>query len=212
MGLIGCNVYGAWIGNRKGNTMENTNEVTTVNQVADGVSIEFDTTKGTTEVNAENSVTMSKADFNKAIQSAEDKLRGKYSKEIKELKDKIQELTPVQKSQAEIDLENRIAALEESERNIAAQKRRLDVQENLSNKGVDKALVDYLKDDADVDALVNIIDGIVKSRMKSNGYVPTEHSSDEKVTPEEFKRMTYSQKVELSERSPELFKRLSSRR
>lgn len=192
--------------------MENTNEVTTVNQVADGVSIEFDTTKGTTEVNAENSVTMSKADFNKAIQSAEDKLRGKYSKEIKELKDKIQELTPVQKSQAEIDLENRIAALEESERNIAAQKRRLDVQENLSNKDVDKALVDYLKDDADVDALVNIIDGIVKSRMKSNGYVPTEHSSDEKVTPEEFKRMTYSQKVELSERSPELFKRLSSRR
>lgn len=188
--------------------MENTNEVTTVNQVADGVSMKIDTTKGT-EVNTEDSVTMSKADFDKAIQSAEDKLRGKYSKEIKELKDKIQELTPVQKSQAEIDLENRIAALEESERNIAAQKRRLDVQENLSNKGVDKALVDYLKDDADVDALVNIIDGIVKSRMKSNGYVPTEHSSDEKVTPEEFKKMTYSQKLELSERSPELFKRLS---
>lgn len=192
--------------------MENTNEIASINQVADGLSMKIDTTKGTTEVNAENSVTMSKADFDKAIQSAEDKLRGKYSKEIQELKDKIQELTPVQKSQAEIDLENRIAALEESERNIAAQKRRLDVQENLSNKGVDKALVDYLKDDADVDALVNIIDGIVKSRMKSNGYVPTEHSSDEKVTPEEFKRMTYSQKVELSERSPELFKRLSSRR
>ena len=165
--------------------MENTNEITSINQVADGVSMKIDTTKGT-EVNTEDSVTMSKADFDKAIQSAEDKLRGKYSKEIKELKDKIQELTPVQKSQAEIDLENRIAALEESERNIAAQKRRLDVQENLSNKGVDKALVDYLKDDADVDALVNIIDGIVKSRMKSNGYVPTEHSSDEKVTPEEF--------------------------
>lgn len=191
--------------------MENTNEITSINQVADGVSMKIDTTKGT-EVNTEDSVTMSKADFDKAIQSAEDKLRGKYSKEIKELKDKIQELTPVQKSQAEIDLENRIAALEESERNIAAQKRRLDVQENLSNKGVDKALVDYLKDDADVDALVNIIDGIVKSRMKSNGYVPSEHSSDEKITPEEFKRMTYSQKVELSERSPELFKRLSSRR
>nr|UVM82135.1 MAG: protein of unknown function DUF4355 [Bacteriophage sp.] len=191
--------------------MENTNEITSIKQVADGVSMKIDTTEGT-EVNTEDSVTMSKADFDKAIQSAEDKLRGKYSKEIKELKDKIQELTPVQKSQAEIDLENRIAALEESERNIAAQKRRLDVQENLSNKGVDKALVDYLKDDADVDALVNIIDGIVKSRMKSNGYVPTEHSSDEKVTPEEFNKMTYSQKLELSERSPELFKRLSSRR
>ena len=61
--------------------MENTNEITSINQVADGVSMKIDTTKGT-EVNTEDSVTMSKADFDKAIQSAEDKLRGQYSKEI----------------------------------------------------------------------------------------------------------------------------------
>ena len=73
-----CNVYGAWIGNRKGNTMENTNEITSINQVANGMSMKIDTTEGT-EVNTEDSVTMSKADFDKAIQSAEDKLRGKYS-------------------------------------------------------------------------------------------------------------------------------------
>lgn len=197
--------------------MENTNTNTEVNvdtQGKDGVTTEVDTTTNT-DVNTENNadtVTMSKADYNKAIQSAEDRVRGKYSKEINDLKAKVQELSPVEKSQAEIELENRIAALEESERNIAEQKRKLDFQENLSNKGLDKSLVDFLKDDTDVDALVSVIDEIVKSRMKSNGYVPTEHSSDDKVTPEEYKKMSYSEKVALSEKSPELFKRLSGRK
>ncbi len=197
--------------------MENTNTNTEVNvdtQGKDGVTTEVDTTTNT-DVNTENNadtVTMSKADYDKAIQSAEDRVRGKYSKEINDLKAKVQELSPVEKSQAEIELENRIAALEESERNIAEQKRKLDFQENLSNKGLDKSLVDFLKDDTDVDALVSVIDEIVKSRMKSNGYVPTEHSSDDKVTPEEYKKMSYSEKVALSEKAPELFKRLSGRK
>lgn len=197
--------------------MENTNTNTEVNvdtQGKDGVTTEVDTTTNT-DVNTENNadtVTMSKADYDKAIQSAEDRVRGKYSKEINDLKAKVQELSPVEKSQAEIELENRIAALEESERNIAEQKRKLDFQENLSNKGLDKSLVDFLKDDTDVDALASVIDDIVKSRMKSNGYVPTEHSSDDKVTPEEYKKMSYSEKVALSEKSPELFKRLSGRK
>lgn len=197
--------------------MENTNTNTEVNvdtQGKDGVTTEVDTTTNT-DVNTENNadtVTMSKADYDKAIQSAEDRVRGKYSKEINDLKVKVLKLSPVEKSQAEIELENRIAALEESERNIAEQKRKLDFQENLSNKGLDKSLVDFLKDDTDVDALVSVIDEIVKSRMKSNGYVPTEHSSDDKVTPEEYKKMSYSEKVALSEKSPELFKRLSGRK
>lgn len=163
-------------------------------------------------VNTEETVTMSKADYDKAIQSAEDKIRGHYSKELKDLKDKIKELTPVEKSQAEIDLENRIAALEKSEKEVAAKEKRLAFQESLSNKGIDKALIDYLQDDADVDALSNVIDEIVKSRMKSSGYVPGEHSSDDKVTPEEFKKMSYSQKVNIMQNNPELYKRLMANR
>ena len=164
------------------------------------------------EVNTEETVTMSKADYDKAIQSAEDKIRGHYSKEIKDLKDKIKELTPVEKSQAEIDLENRIAALEESERIVASQKKRLEFQENLTNKGLDKSLVDFLKEDTDIDALVSVVDGIVKSRMKSTGYVPSEHSSDDKITPEEFNKMSYSQKLNVMQSQPELYKRLMANR
>ena len=195
--------------------MENNNETNIENnvdtEVKDGVQ---DNNSDTTTKDEESTdtVTMSKADYDKAIQSAEDKVRGKLSKEINTLKEKIKELSPVEKSQAEIDLENRIAALEESERQVQEQKRKLEIQELLSGKNLDKSLVDFLKDDADVEALSNIIDEIVKSRMKSNSYVPGDHTSDDKVTPEEFKKMSYSQKLELSEKSPELFKRLMAKK
>ena len=195
--------------------MENNNETNIENnvdtEVKDGVQ---DNNSDTTTKDEESTdtVTMSKADYDKAIQSAEDKVRGKLSKEINTLKEKIKELSPVEKSQAEIDLENRIAALEESERQVQEQKRKLEIQELLSGKNLDKTLVDFLKDDADVEALSNIIDEIVKSRMKSNSYVPGDHTSDDKVTPEEFKKMSYSQKLELSEKSPELFKRLMAKK
>lgn len=163
------------------------------------------------EVNTEETVTMSKADYDKAIQSAEDKIRGHYSKELKDLKDKIKELTPVEKSQAEIDLENRIAALEKSEKEVAAREKRLAFQENLSNKGIDKSLFDYLKDDTDVDALSNVIDEIVKARMKSNGYVPTNHSSDDSVSQEEFDKMSYDKRVEIYQKNPTLYEKLTKR-
>lgn len=154
------------------------------------------------------SVTFTEDEVNKKIQSAEDKLRTKYVKEIKDLQEQVKKLSPVEKTQAEIDIENRLAALEASEKAVADRERKIAVQEKLSGSGLDKALADYLKDDVDVDALSSIVENIVKSRMKNNGYVPNEHGSDEKVTPEDFKKMTYSQKVEYSQKHPESYKRL----
>lgn len=194
--------------------MENTNTETSVDtEVKDGVSTEVETTTNNdVDTKNEDTVTMSKADYEKAIQSAEDKVRGKMSREIKTLQDKVKELSPVEKTQTEIDLENRLAALEESEKKVAEQKRRLEFQENLTNKGLDRTLVDFLKDDTDVDALSNVIDEIVKSRMKSNGYVPTNHSSDDSVSQEEFNKMSYDKRVEIYEKNPSLYERLTKRR
>lgn len=194
--------------------MENTNTETTVvdTEVKDGASAADETTREDVDTKNAETVTISKTDYDKAIQSAEDKIRGHYSKEINDLKDKIKELTPVEKSQAEIDLENRIAVLEESERIVAAQKKRLEFQENLTNKGLDKSLVDFLKEDTDVDALVSVVDGIVKSRMKSTGYVPTSHDSDDLVSQEEFNKMSYDKRVELYKKNPTLYERLTKRR
>ena len=176
----------------------------------DGADTKSETTD--TKDDTKETVTMSKADYDRAIQSAEDKLRGKLSKQIRDLEAKVKELSPVEKSQAEIDLENRIAALEASEKAVADRERKIATQEKLSASGLDKTLVDYIKDDADIDALSNIVDEIVKSRMKSSGYVPTDHDSEGKVTQEEFSKMSYSQKVEYSQKHPESFKRFMGKK
>lgn len=172
----------------------------------DGAGVNTDTTD--TNDTTQEIVTMSKADYNKAIQSAEDKVRGKAAKEIRDLQAKIKELSPVEKTQAEIDVENRLAALEASEKAVAERERKIAVQEKLSGSGLDKALADYLKDEVDVDKLTVLVDGIVKSRMKENGYVPSNHSSDDKVTPEEFKKWSYSKKEKFAQEHPESYKRL----
>lgn len=172
------------------------------------------TNTGTTDTKdaAQENVTMSKVDYDKAIQSAEDKVRGKMSKEIRDLQAKIKELSPVEKTQAEIDVENRLAALEASEKAVAERERKIAVQEKLSANGLDKTLAEYIKDDADVDKLSALVDGIVKSRMKANGYVPSDHGSDDKVTPEEFKKWSYSKKEKFAQEHPESYKRLISKK
>lgn len=157
-------------------------------------------------------VTYTEDEVTKKIQKAEDKLHKKYSKQIGDLEAQIKKLSPVEKSGAELELEKRIAALEASEKDIADREKKIAVQEKLSANGLDKGLADYLKDDADIDALSSLVDGIVKGRMKENGYKPVDHSSDDKVTPEEFAKWPYSKKAEYAERHPEAYKRLRGRK
>lgn len=160
----------------------------------------------------ETTATYTEDELAKKIKSAEDELHKKYSKKIEDLEAQIKKLSPVEKSEAEIALEKRIAALEKSEKDIADRERKIAVQEKLSANGLDKGLADYLKDNVDVDKLSSLVDGIVKGRMKENGYKPVDHSSDDKVTPEEFAKWPYSKKAEYAERHPEAYKRLRGKK
>lgn len=157
-------------------------------------------------------VTYTEDEVTKKIKSAEDELHKKYSKKIEDLEAQIKKLSPVEKSEAELELEKRIAALEASEKDIAYRERKIAVQEKLSSNGLDRELADYLRDDADIDALSFLVDGIVKGRMKENGYKPVDHSSDDKVNPEEFAKWPYSKKAEFAERHPEAYKRLRGKK
>lgn len=146
--------------------IENVREVKVDSVSGDGVEEKSDTTTKADE--ATESITMFKTEYDKAIQSAEDKVRGKMSKTIKELEKKVSELSPVEKTPEQIDLENRLAALEAKEKAVADRERKALVQEQLINGGLDKGLADYLKDDVDVDALSSLVNEIVKSRLKSD--------------------------------------------
>lgn len=189
------------------NTNTNVNTTETGTQVENGT-VNTTGTATETDVDTTDSVTMSKTDYDKAIQSAEDRVRGKLSKRIKELEEEVKRLSPVQKTDAELELEARIAKLEESERLVAEQKARLDFQERLTEKGVSKELFQYIKEDSDIDALASVLDSLVKASKASSGYVPGEHDSGESVSLEEFEKMNYSQKSELMQKYPETYKRL----
>jgi hypothetical protein len=191
---------------------KNTNTETEVKDNVGSKDKKETSTNSATKDTISEPVTMSKSDYDKAIHDAEDKVRDEYSKQIKDLETKVKELTPVEKSETEIAMEKRIAALEESEKAVAERERKIAVQEKLAAGGLDKTLADYIKDDVDIDALSILVDGIVKSRMKFSGYVPSDHSSDDKVTSEEFAKWTYSKKAEFAQKHPESYARLRSKK
>ncbi len=186
--------------------MEN-NNTNSENKGGADTNTDINKDKNTTE-----NITMSKADYEKAIQDAKDKVKEELSKEIQELEAKVKELSPIEKTQAELDIEKRLAALEASEKALANKENKIKIQEDLFAKGLDKKLVDYIKSDADIEKLSTILDDIVKLRIKSKGYTPSEHSSDDKMTLEEFNKMTYSQKAEFTQKFPEAYKRLRGRK
>ena len=141
----------------------------------------------------EETITMTKTDYAKAIQSAEDKLRTSYSAKIKNLESKL----PHEKSDAEKNYEQRLAALEAKEKKIA-------LQESLANKKLDNSFADYLKDDVDIDKFGTAIDNLVKTKLSETGFKPTGHEHTQNISDKEWKKMTYSQKQEFYNSNPEL--------
>jgi hypothetical protein len=147
--------------------------------------------------NQDETITMTKNDFNKAIQSAEDKLRTAYSAKIKELETKI----PTQKTDSEIEFENRLKALEAKEKKIA-------LQATLQSKNLDSSIADFLKDDVDVESFHTVIENLVSTRLEKTGYKPTGHTPNEKISKEAWAKMSYSQKQDFYSANPELAKKL----
>lgn len=144
----------------------------------------------------EETVTMTKTDYAKAIQSAEDKLRTSYSAKIKELESKL----PHEKSDAEKDYEQRLAALEAKEKKMA-------LQESLANKKLDNSFAEYLRDDVDIDKFGTVIDNLVNSRLAQTGFKPSGHTSNVEISKDQWNKMSYSEKQEFYNSNPELAKK-----
>jgi hypothetical protein len=160
--------------------------------------------------NETDNVTMTKTDYEKALQSAEDKVRTKYSKQLKDYETKIGELTPKQKSESEIELEKRLKDIEDKQKIVDAKEKRLNLQDTLQSKNLDKSMADYINPECDIDAFEKIVSNILTERMKNNGYNPTGHETNNGISKEKWKAMNYSDKAKLFETNPELAKKLMS--
>jgi len=144
----------------------------------------------------EETITMSKEDYAKAIQSAEDKLRTTYSAKIKDLESKI----PHEKSDAEKDYESRLATLEAREKKMA-------LKESLANHKLDNSFAEYLRDDVDIDKFGTAVDNLVNSRLAQTGFKPSGHTSNVKISKDQWNKMSYSEKQEFYNSNPELAKK-----
>lgn len=168
--------------------------------------VETNTETVDTGAAGEETVTMTQTELDKKIQSETDKVRTKYSEQIKELEAKVKELTPVQKSEAELDLEKRLAAVE-------AREKAATLNDSLKANGISNEIAKYLKDDVDVSALAEtfkkIVGTAVDERLTEDGFVPTGHKSGNPLTKDDFKKMNMSEKERLYQENPDLYKSLS---
>lgn len=168
--------------------------------------VETNTEPVNTGAAGEETVTMTQTELDKKIQSETEKVRTKYSEQIKELEAKVKELTPVQKSEAELDLEKRLAAVE-------AREKAATLNDSLKANGISNEIAKYLKDDVDVSALAEtfkkIVGTAVDERLTEDGFVPTGHKSGNPLTKDDFKKMNMSEKERLYQENPDLYKSLS---
>lgn len=142
-------------------------------------------------------ITMTKDEYSKAIQSAEDKLRTSYSKQIKELQAKL----PHEKSDEEKDYEDRLSKLE-------AKEKRLNLIDSLTSKNIDKSFADYLKDDVDVEKFGTAIDNLVNAKLSESGFKPSGHSNNTEISKDKWQKMNYHEKQDFYEKNPELAKKM----
>ena len=142
----------------------------------------------------------------KIIQSKEDKLRTEYTKQIKELKDKL----PVEKSETEIELENRLKTLEDKEKALQKQEEQATLNKYLEEKGLNPQLSKYLNMNGveDLETYLNELFEVVVGEVDivENTYKPSNHNSvNGGITKEDFNKMGYKERLDLYNSDKDLY-------
>ena len=147
---------------------------------------------------------------NKAIQSETDKVRTDYSTKLKTVNDELAKFKPAEKSDVEKQLELKQKELEEKERELFNKELSYTIKEKLSAKGLPSELAKYISVGDDVDATIEELGGTLNNYFLNDTYKPSNHSKNEGITKEQFKKMSYMERNKLFETNPELYKKLSN--
>lgn len=143
----------------------------------------------------------------KYVQAEGDKIRTKYSKQIKDLESKV----PKEKTEEEKAFEKRVKDLEIKEKEIAKKEMLTNAKEILTNKGLDTQLVDFIKFEGveDLETYINNIAEVVGKQTK-NSYVPKGHEkANGNITKEQFSKMTLMERQNLYNTNKQLYDILS---
>lgn len=144
------------------------------------------------------------------IQSETDKVRTKYSSELKTVNDELAQYKPKQKSESELALEQRIANLEAKEKELANKERAMTIADKLKAKGLPSELAQYLNVGEDIDGSIDKVGDALGNYFLGQVSNPSgNHSTNKGITKADFAKMSYSERAKLFQENNELYKALS---
>lgn len=146
----------------------------------------------------------------KIIQSETDKVRTKYSSELKTVNDELAQYKPKQKSDSELALEQRIANLEAKEKEVANKERAMTIADKLKAKGLPSELAQYLNVGEDIDGSIDKVGDALGNYFLGQVSNPSgNHTTNKGITKADFAKMSYSERAKLFQENNELYKALS---
>lgn len=146
----------------------------------------------------------------KLVQSETDKVRTKYSSELKTVNDELAQYKPKQKSDSELALEQRIANLEAKEKELANKERAMTIADKLKAKGLPSELAQYLNLGEDIDGSIDKVGDTLGNYFLGQVSNPSgNHSTNKGITKADFAKMSYAERAKLFQENNELYKALS---
>ena len=149
------------------------------------------------------------ANVQKYVQSHEDRIRTDYSKRLKDANDELAKYKPVEKSDAEKALEDRISALEAKEKELANKEKAMTIANKLKEKELPEELAKYLSVGDDVDKVIDEVGALFGNYFLEGSNKPTNHNTNKGITKADFKKMSYIERSKLFQENPQLFEILN---
>ena len=149
------------------------------------------------------------ANVQKYVQSHEDRIRTDYSKRLKDANDELAKYKPVEKSDAEKALEDRISALEAKEKELANKEKAMTIANKLKEKELPEGLAQYLSVGDDVDKAIDEVGALFGNYFLSGSNKPSNHNTNKGITKKDFQKMGYMERTKLFQENPTLYEALN---
>lgn len=144
----------------------------------------------------------------KLVQSETDKVRTDYSAKLKTANEELSKFKPKEKSESEKALEDRIAALEEREKDIASKERAMTIASKLKEKNIPEGLAQYLNLGEDIDSEIEKVGTALGDYFLQNGDKPAGHNTHKGITKADFQNMSYAERAKLYQENNQLYQTL----
>ena len=149
------------------------------------------------------------ANVQKYVQSHEDRIRTDYSKRLKDANDELAKYKPVEKSDAEKALEDRISALEAKEKELANKEKAMTIANKLKEKELPEGLAQYLSVGDDVDKAIDEVGALFGNYFLNGSNKPSNHNTNKGITKKDFQKMGYMERTKLFQENPTLYEALN---